>query len=185
MIKQMKIETKRLLIRPYKKDDLLECFELMQDKELFNYLDMQVMSFEEYKGLFNWLIDSYDEGFDSEFRYSFNIILKETGRHIGWCGLGALDYDTEKIEIYYLIAREHWGNGFAKEATKALLNYGFNTMKLNEIVALCKPENIGSKKVIEDMGLKFRYTVSGLPDEFQFYNGEPFYSITKEEYQLR
>lgn len=181
MIKEMKLETNRLIIRPYKEEDLLECFKLMQDKELFKYLDMTVMSFEEYKGLFNWLIHSYDKGFDTDFKYSFNIILKETSAHIGWCGLGVLDYDIRKKEIYYLIGREHWRKGYAKEATEALLNYGFNTIGLDEIVALCKPENIASKKVIENMGLKFRYTINGLPEEFDFFNDKPFYSLTKEE----
>ena len=40
--KNIKIETNRLIIRPYKEADLKECFQLMQDKELFNYLDMKV-----------------------------------------------------------------------------------------------------------------------------------------------
>ncbi len=182
-IKKMNLETNRLIIRPYKEEDLLECYNLMQDKELFKYLDMSVMSLEEYKGLFNWLIQSYNNGFDTDFRYSFNIILKETGTHIGWCGIGALDYDNSKKEIYYLIGREYWGKGYAKEATVALLNFGFNIIGLQEIVALCKPDNIASMKVIENMGLKFRYTVNGLSEDFDFYNGEPFYSLTKEEYK--
>jgi [ribosomal protein S5]-alanine N-acetyltransferase len=49
MIKNLKIESNRLIIRPYMEADLVECFQLMQNKELFNYLDMEVMSFEEYK----------------------------------------------------------------------------------------------------------------------------------------
>ena len=51
-VKEMRIETDRLIIRPYKEDDLMECFQLMQDKNLFHYLDMNVMTLEEYKGLF-------------------------------------------------------------------------------------------------------------------------------------
>lgn len=55
-------------------------------------------------------------------------------------------------------------------------------MGIKEIVGLCKPENIASKKVLENLGFKFTYIVEGLPEEFDFYNGEPFYSLTKEEY---
>ncbi|AGK99437.1 acetyltransferase, ribosomal protein N-acetylase [Clostridium pasteurianum BC1] len=181
-IKNMKIETSRLIIRPYMEDDLIDCFRLMQDKELFKYLDMDVMSFEEYKGLFNWLIDSYNKGFDEDFKYSFNITLKESGAHIGWCGVGVSNCLPHYKEIYYLIGRDHWGKGYAKEATVALLEYSFNTIGLNEIAALCKLENIASKKVIENMGLKYRYMVEGLPEELDFYNGEPFFSLTKDEY---
>lgn len=178
----MRIETKRLIIRPYKEDDLIECFQLMQDKNLFKYLDRDVMSLEEYKRLFNWLINAYNKGFDQDFKYSFNITLKESGTNIGWCGVGGSDYNHEQKEIYYLIGREYWGNGYAKEATVALRDYCFQAIGLNKIVALCKPENVASKKVIENMGLKFRYTVNGLSEEFDFYNGEPCYSLTKEEY---
>lgn len=181
-VKDMKLETNRLIIRPYKKDDIQECFELMQNKELFTYMDMEVMSFEEYKGLFQWLIDSYNMGFDEDFKYSFNITLKESSTHIGWCGIGVLDYDKKQKEIYYLIGRDHWGKGYAKEATTALLEYGFNVIGLNEIVALCKPENIASRNIIENIGLKYRYTVEGLSEEFSFYNYEPFFSLTREEY---
>ena len=181
-IKDLRIETDRLVIRPYKEEDLMECYRLMQDESLFNYLDMEVMSLDEYKRLFYWLIGSYDKGFDENFKYSFNITLKESGVHIGWCGIGGLVYDHEQKEIYYLIGREYWGKGYAKEATVALRDYCFDTIGLKEIVALCKPDNIASKKVIENMGFKYRYKIEGLPKEFDFYNGEPYYLLTKEEY---
>lgn len=182
MVKHMKIETDRLIIKPYKKENLMECFQLMQNKELFTYLNMHVMSLEEYKGLFYWIISCYDVGFDEDFKYSFNITLKESGAHIGWCGIGGSDYDHHQKEIYFLIGREYWGNGYAKEATKALLAYGFDTMGLNKIVATVNPKNIASKKVIENMGLRYQHVSEGFPKEFAHYNGELFYSLTKEEY---
>ncbi|MCJ7691165.1 MAG: GNAT family N-acetyltransferase [Clostridiaceae bacterium] len=181
-VKEMRIETERLLIKLYKEEDLDESFKLMQNKELFEYLDKDVMSYEDYSGLFSWLIDSYEVGFDEDFKYSFNITLKESGTHIGVCGIGGVKFEQKQKEIFYLIGREYWGKGYAKEASVALLDYGFNVMGVKEIVGLCKPENIASKKVLENMGLKFRYMLEGLPEEFDFYNDEPFYSLTKEEY---
>jgi [ribosomal protein S5]-alanine N-acetyltransferase len=184
-VKNMKIETGRLIIRPYIQDDLMECFRLMQDKDLFRYLDMDVMSLEQYKRLFIWIIDCYNTGVEEDFKYSFAITLKENGIQVGWCGIGGLEYDHSVKEIFYLIGKEHWGKGYAKEATVALLDYGFNTIGLNEVVAICKPDNIASQKVIRNMGLKYRYLVEGLPKEFDFYNGEPYFSLTKDKYLLR
>jgi len=178
----MRIETERLIIKPYRIEDLSECFQLMQDKELFRYMDMDVMSLEEYKRLFTWLIDSYETTFDDEFRYSFNVTLKENGTHIGWCGIGALDYDTRCREIYYLIGKKYWNNGYGIEVAKALLAYGFNVIGLNEIVALCEKANIASRKIIENMGFEFKYIVEGVSKEFDFYNGELFFSLSKKEY---
>jgi len=85
-------------------------------------------------------------------------------------------------EIYYLIGQDYWGNGYATEAMTALIHYYFTTIKLEKIIALAKPENIASNRVIQKLGFKFQYLVSGLPEEFDFYNGEPYYSLTKNEY---
>lgn len=182
IIKNIQLETQRLIIRPYIEDDLMECFYLMQDKELFKYKDMDVMTLDEYKGLFKWLIDSYNLGSDKSFAYSFNIILKETGTHIGWVGLGNLVTNPSLIEIFYLIGIKYQRKGYATESSKAILEYGFNTMNLNEIVAVCMKENIASRRVMEKMGLKFRYIQDGLPKEYENCNGDPFYSLTKDEY---
>ncbi|WP_253205485.1 GNAT family N-acetyltransferase [Clostridium estertheticum] len=65
---------------------------------------------------------------------------------------------------------------------RALLHYYFNTMGLKRIIALAKPDNIASNRVIQKIGLKYEYLVSGLPEEFDFYNGEPYYSLIKKEY---
>lgn len=182
MVKDMRLETERLIIRPYVEEDLMECFQLMQDEELFKYKDMGVMTLDEYKGLFRWLMDSYNVGFDGDFAYSFNIILKETGAHIGWVGLGGLATDRTKTEIFYLIGVQYQKQGYATEASKAMLDYGFQTIGLKEIVAVCRKENRASSRVMEKIGLRFRFLQEGLPKEFEQCNGDPYYSLTREEY---
>jgi ribosomal-protein-alanine N-acetyltransferase len=182
MIKNLHLETQRLIIRPYIEDDLMECFYLMQDKELFTYKPMDVMTLDEFKGLFKWWMDSYNVGSDKKFNYGFNIILKEIGVQIGWVGLGNLITEPSLIEIFYLIGIKSQKQGYATEASKAILEYGFNTMNLDEIVAVCMKENIASRRVMEKIGLKFRYIQEGLPKEFEGCNGDPFYSLTKDEY---
>lgn len=143
---------------------------------------MDVMTYDEYKDLFYWIIDCYATGYHDDFKYSFSITLKENGRHIGWCGIGGSNYDHNIKEIYYLIERKNWGKGYAKESSTALLDYSFRVMGLKEVAGLCRPENIASQKVIENMGMKVRYKIEGLPEEHDFYNGEYFRSITREEY---
>lgn len=64
----------------------------------------------------------------------------------------------------------------------ALIGDYFNTMGPKRIIALAKPKNIDSNRVIQKLGFKFQHLVSGLPEEFDFYNGEHYYSLTKEEY---
>jgi ribosomal-protein-alanine N-acetyltransferase len=182
MIKDMRIETQRLLIRPYIQDDFLESFMLMQDEELFKYKDMRAMTLDEYKGHFRWVLESYNVGLDENFSYGFNIILKETGMQIGWVGLGKLVTDIAKTEIFYLIGIKYQNQGYATEASKAILEYGFSTIGSNEIVGVCMKENIASKRVMEKIGLNFRYIQEGLTGEYEKCNGDPFYSLTRDEY---
>lgn len=181
-VKEMRIETDRLIIRPFILNDLSECYKLMQDEELFKYLDWKVTSIEIFKGTFNWWIDLYETNFDDDFKYNFAIFLKDNNAFIGWGGFGAIDCFYPENEIYYLVGKEYWKKGYATEMMNALLGYYFNTIGMNKIIALAKPENIASNRVIQKLGFKFQYFVHGLPQEFDFYNGEPYYSLTKEEY---
>lgn len=185
MIKSMRIETKRLLIRPYQDEDFQESYELMQNKELFQYLHMDVMSLEEYRGLFHWLIQSYDTGLDEDFKYSFGVFLKDTNQFIGWAGIGGLDFQPDDKEIYYLIGKDYWGNGYASEAVASLIHYGFHDMKLRRIVAKVHPGNVASKRIIEKLGLRFEYVLEHLPAAFRECNGELLYSLSAEEYKKR
>jgi len=184
-VKEMRIETDRLIIRPFIENDFEECFQLMQEKELYKYLDWNVMSFEDFKGVFKWWIDLYETNYDDDFKYNFAIFLKENNKFIGWGGFGVIDCFYPDKEIYYLIGKEYWGKGYATEAMSALIHYYFNTIGLDKLIALAKPENISSNKVIQKLGFKLERIVSGMPKEFNFYNGEPFYSFTTEEYLQR
>lgn len=58
----------------------------------------------------------------------------------------------ERIELAYRYRRQAWGQGIAAEAGAACLDYGFDTLKLNEIVALAYPENLRSQRVIIKLG---------------------------------
>lgn len=182
MIKEMRIETDRLIIRPFIHSDLVECFELMQDEELFKYLDWKVTSIESFKGTFEWWIDLYETDYDDDFKYNFAVFLKKDNKFIGWGGFGVIDCFYPDKEIYYMIGKEYWGKGYATEMMNALIHYYFNTIGLEKIIALAKPENIASNRVIQKLGFRFQHFIKGLPNEFDFYNGEPYYTLTKEDY---
>lgn len=88
-----------------------------------------------------------------------------------------------RLETERLIGKAHWNHGYASEAAAALLDYCFGVMNLDEVVALCKPENIGSRRVMEKIGMQYRGIMKGLPAEHGFFNGEPLYALTKAVYQ--
>ena len=60
---------------------------------------------------------------------------------------------TPAIEVGWLLPREHWGNGYATEGGRAVLDYAFTTMKLAEIVALTAAGNIPPQRVMQRLGM--------------------------------
>jgi RimJ/RimL family protein N-acetyltransferase len=85
---------------------------------------------------------------------------------IGICGLKPAKLDdepSEKIEIMYRLAQPYWGNGYATEAGKILLEYAFNKLKLSQVIGFILPENNSSRAVLRRLGMKFirKSTYSG------------------------
>jgi ribosomal-protein-alanine N-acetyltransferase len=178
----MRLETERIIISPYIESDLMESFELMQNPELFTYMHMSIFSFEEYKELFKWLIDSYNTSFNMPFKYSFAIRNKATGAFIGWCGVGILDLDVRDKELYYLIGRDYWGNGYATEAATALTAYAFDVIGLDRLFAKAHPKNTASLGVFRKLGFVFDRELMGLTGDLEECNGELLHILTKKRF---
>jgi ribosomal-protein-alanine N-acetyltransferase len=80
---------------------------------------------------------------------------RESGEFLGEAGLQHFD-GTHEIEVGYYLARAAWGRGVATEAGRAALRHGFEVLDLRTIVAVVRPENEGSKRVLAKLGLRFR-----------------------------
>lgn len=74
---------------------------------------------------------------------------------IGYVGLWPADFVTGSpmIEVGWRLARQHWGHGYATEAAREALRYGFEVVEATEIVSLTVPQNIRSRRVMERIGL--------------------------------
>ena len=75
---------------------------------------------------------------------------------IGMVGLAIPPFTTHFtpcVEIGWRLAREHWGKGYATEAARAALRFGFETLGLEEIVAFTVPNNARSRAVMERLGM--------------------------------
>jgi len=125
----------------------------------------------------------------SMYRKSFLILQmidRETGDVIGWCGYHTWYYTHFRAEIGYLISREEYKRrGLMKEALSAVIAYGFDEMGLKRIEALVGPDNEPSIKLIESEGFK----QEGYLKEHYFTNGEfqdsIFYALLQKEYRER
>ncbi|MCL2896736.1 GNAT family N-acetyltransferase [Brenneria tiliae] len=81
---------------------------------------------------------------------------KTTGDFIGTAGLVRIGYDahfTPAVEIGWRIARKFWGKGYAPEAARAALAFGFRQLKLDEIVATTVAANVKSRRIMAKLGM--------------------------------
>jgi RimJ/RimL family protein N-acetyltransferase len=81
--------------------------------------------------------------------------LKETGELIGDCGLFLVQGVGPEVEVAYHFGKQWWSKGFATEAASACLAFGFKECRLTEIIAICFPEHLASRRVMEKAGMKY------------------------------
>jgi RimJ/RimL family protein N-acetyltransferase len=108
------------------------------------------------------LIASYEKfGFGM-----YLVILKDTGVPAGICGLIKRD-GLEDVDIGYAFLPQYWSKGYATEAALAVKKYAKNTIGLKRLVAITDPENLGSIRVLEKIGLEFEKMVRLSEDDIE------------------
>jgi [ribosomal protein S5]-alanine N-acetyltransferase len=146
------IETERLLLRPFCLDDIEPSYVMNLDAEVSRYTaDGGVVSREEIK---RRIVENV---FGDYEKYGFGrlaVELKTENKFIGFAGLKYLD-DLKEVDLGYRFMKEYWGKGIATEAAKASVNFGFETLGLNKIVAMVLPENRSSIRVLEKLNFTF------------------------------
>ncbi len=151
MSKLENIETERTIMRMLSKEDAIDFFNLNLDKEVLKYTGDQ--PFENIQASIDFLT-KYDQ-YEKYGVGRLAVIDKATLKFIGWCGL---KYSQEKNEydIGFRFFKNYWNKGFATETAKKCLEYGFDELKIDRIIGRAMKENIGSIKVLEKIGMKFK-----------------------------
>ncbi len=123
---------------------------LLQDPEMRQYLPpKRTPTLDSAELWVNAAVEEQErEGFSP-----WPVVLKESGKLIGLCGLHRMD--DGDVEVEWLFAKDLWGNGYATEAGRAALDYGLKVVKLKRIVALVHPFNSGSVAVVNRLGMRF------------------------------
>jgi RimJ/RimL family protein N-acetyltransferase len=81
-----------------------------------------------------------------------------TGQFIGFSGFSIPKFETfftPCVEIGWRFKKDSWGKGFATEAAKACLQYGFETLDFEKIVSFTSPLNVSSEKVMKKIGMVY------------------------------
>ena len=160
------ITTERLILRQFEyKDDESMLKNWVADEKIQSLYSEPVYSTKEaVRELLNKYIGSYDK---SDY-YRWAVVERKSGECIGQIAFFLVDSKNHFAEIEYCIGSEFQCNGYATEATKAIIAYGFNRISFHKIQICTKTINAPSKRVIEKCG----FTYEGTLRDFFYMNGE-------------
>lgn len=116
-------------------------------------------------------------------RKRFCFGLEYEGQLIGSGELHITESDNAIAEIGYIIAPDQWGKGFATKLTTMLLAFGFEQLNLHRIFATCDPQNIGSFKVMEKVGMQREGLIRGHLRINGGWRDSLLYSMLTDEYR--
>ncbi|HSJ87848.1 MAG TPA: GNAT family N-acetyltransferase [Anaerolineales bacterium] len=158
------LETDRMILRHFADEDAGFILELLNEPSFIQNIGDRKIRSQDGAKLYikNGPLASYAQhGFGL-----YLVALKETGESIGMCGL--IKRNTlDDVDIGYAFLPRFWSKGYAVESALAVKNYGRDVIGLKRIVAITDPQNAGSIRVLEKIGMKFEKMVKLSEDDIE------------------
>lgn len=155
------IETERLFIRHLSADDAPFILELLNEPSFIeNIADRGVRTLDDARA---YIADGPAASYERNGFGLFGVERKQSGELIGMCGLIRRDF-WDEVDLGYAPLPRFWGQGYAREAAAAMLDYGHKNFGLNRIVAITSPDNDDSIRVLESIGFQFERIIP-FPDD--------------------
>ncbi|AKG34181.1 GNAT family N-acetyltransferase [Paenibacillus durus] len=159
------LDTDRLIIRRFKAEDWRDLHEYLSRENVVKYEPYGVLTEKESRE------EALRRSSDSAF---WAVCLKETGKMIG--NLYFQEQEPKRFQTWvlgYVFHSDYQGNGYAGEACRRLLKYGYETLEIRRVIAMCNPENQRSWKLLERLNFRreghslqtgyFKYDKDGNP----------------------
>jgi len=158
-------ESEKLVYREVNSEDVEDIFKI--------YSDPQVAKYDWYKPIDTKddalsIINRYKNEFQNKEEITWGVARKNDNKIIGYCNLGDFDDDSIRSEIGYGFNRDEWNKGYATEAIKTLVKFGFEVMGMNRIEAIVTLGNDASVKALK----KAKFTQEGIVRERTIMKGE-------------
>jgi RimJ/RimL family protein N-acetyltransferase len=151
-----RIETARLILRPFSPDDLDEAYDVFEGHpDVWKYDPGHQRTREQRDVItLNYAASNLVDG-----EGNLAVTLKDSGKMIGYVGLQLYilpsePFATAEVEIFYKLGRLWWGEGYAYEACTALLGFAFSELRLHRVVTVVSRENVPSIRLMKKLGMK-------------------------------
>jgi len=151
MFSQPTLTTSRLVLRPIQMADASEIQRLAGDR------DIAATTWRIPHPYLDGMAEEWIRGLEARYEKgatAFAITRSEDGVLLGAIGLD-ICREHERAELGYWIGKPYWGNGYCTEAARAIVEYGFETLKLNRIEAHYLAHNAASGRVMRKVGMQY------------------------------
>jgi RimJ/RimL family protein N-acetyltransferase len=166
--------TDRLLLRPYREEDLPAWAAMNADPEVMKYLGGEPLTRAQSDGI----TEAVNRRYVAEGIGFLAIERRSDGAFLGACGLMHNEWFPDVLEVGWRLAREYWGHGYATEAATSWLNHAFLERSEPRVISITDTPNLNSIAVMKRLGMTFDHEAELVED------GTPFdatiYSITPE-----
>lgn len=155
MIEIPTIKTLRLTLRPLQPADAVTLHRVYQTEGVLRYFPNPDPPSPEKLGRF---IAGQQEHWEKYGYGNWGVLPDGEREIIGWAGLQFLP-ELNETEVGYLLDKPFWGKGYATEAARASLQFGFDHFAFSRLISLVHPENIASRRVLEKCGMRYVETI--------------------------
>jgi [ribosomal protein S5]-alanine N-acetyltransferase len=178
----MKLETERLILRDFVKDDWQRVLEYQSDPLYLRYYEWTERTPEAVQEFVGWFLDNEKQ--KPRIKFQLAVVLKSNNLLIGNCGIRMDTPGSFQADIGYELDPKHWNHGYATEAAHAIVDFGFSTFTLHRVWSWCVADNIGSAHVLEKLGMRRE----GRLRENEYYRDRWWdtlmYAILADEWQI-
>jgi ribosomal-protein-alanine N-acetyltransferase len=165
------LETKRLILRPFRKEDVGIMTQLFANPDFMRF-SLGPYTREQTRTVLEKFLSWEQAGLPSQFA----VVLRENNQVLGYCGFLHHPEVPNEVEIGYRLNPEYWNRGLITEAARLVRDHGFRDCKLSRAISLIHPDNASSRRVAEKNGMKIEKEIT--------FRGFPtlVYAITREQW---
>lgn len=148
----VRIETERLVLRDYEEADWRAVLAYQSDPRYLRFYPWKSRSEQDARDFVRMFTDWRNER--PRRRFQLAVTLRDGGEAVGSCGLRRKPDGEHEADIGYEVAPRLWGQGYATEAARAMVAFGFGELGLHRLSSWCIAENTASARVLEKLGFK-------------------------------
>lgn len=148
----MRLETERLILRDFVAADWTAVHAYQSDPRYLRFYAWTERTPADAQAFVGMFLDQQTQR--PRTRFQLAVVLRGNGRLIGNCGVRISDPAQREASLGYELDPAHWGQGYATEAARAMLAFGFEHLHVCRVWAEVLAENEASRRVLARLGLR-------------------------------